>query len=152
MLASSYAAHYSLFARHLDAVEAVKNVRPLSVETQEGSHIRRRPRGDHTDQPDHDKEEVYTRPTPYPACPLPPASWLLWEPAASRPEPLLLLYHHDPTLGPERGAAQHPDRVHIRVYKAVPRNKGHIYSCLSLPFLPILPLLLLVEAVFKLIF
>jgi hypothetical protein len=95
-----YTAHYSLFARHLDTIEAVKNVRPLSAETREGGYIHRRPHSDHTDQPDHDKEEVYTRPTLHPACPLPPASWLLWELAASRPEPLLPPHHRDPTPGP----------------------------------------------------
>ena len=95
-----YAAYYSLFARHLDATEAVKNVRPLLVETREGGYIHQRPRGDHADQPDHDKEEVYTWPIPHPACPLPPASWLLEEPATSRPEPLLLPHYRDPTPGP----------------------------------------------------
>ena len=125
-----------LISHYVDAAEAFKGARPLEAETREGSHIRRRPRSDHVDQPDHDEEEVHVRPAPYPARPLSLARRILREPAASRPQPLLPPHHRDLTPGPQRGTAQYPDRVHIRVYKAVSRHEGNVHGCLSLPHPP----------------
>ena len=71
----------------------------------EGGHIPRGSCGDHVDQPDHNKEEIFARPTLYPARPLSLAGRLLWEPAASRPEPLLPPYRRDHPPGPPTGAA-----------------------------------------------